>query len=537
MLIKFFGGRGGGGGIANYLVDPDRSGREGNPPEVLRGDIDQTRELIDSQDRKWTFTTGVISFAPTDAPSEADQAKVMDDFERLAFAGLERDQFDITWVRHSHTNEGRVELHFLVPRMELSTGKALNIAPPGWEKAFAPLRDAWNYEKGWARPDDPARARSQQHVFERPARGDTREAITSYLEDRIVTGQIENRDGLVTALKEAGFEVPRAGKDYVTALDPESGERWRLKGRIYERDWTREAEFIRTTESQIGGGSQGGGGRDPGRAREARGELEAIVARRAEQNREKYRRPDYGDRAPDHGEPQQDDERFGRDRDQSGSDDEKHSNSERRDRGADRDTSLGSDELSRDVRDRRDQGASGDKGRADSRDRGVGDQGGGSGEGLGGGSERGEIPDGAERGREALHLRQSADPLRQIEGVKPHGQDDPIGEGLAHGVRELGKRVRNIGHRLREHAIAALDTFRALLSGDFRAHGPSERARREVERSDRCLEQAERLNERADRQREAIDGRAVTLEQGRELEDRVQKIIVRQSRGRGDFER
>ena len=115
MLIKFFGGRGGGGGIANYLVDPTRPGREDNAPEVLRGDIDQTRELIDSQDRKWTFTTGVISFAPTDAPSEKDQMRVMDDFERLAFAGLERDQYDITWVRHSHTGEGRVELHFLVP--------------------------------------------------------------------------------------------------------------------------------------------------------------------------------------------------------------------------------------------------------------------------------------------------------------------------------------------------------------------------------------------------------------------------------------
>jgi len=63
MLIKFFGGAGSGGGIANYLVDPDRAGREDAPPEVVRGDIAQTRELIDSTDRKWTYSTGVISFA------------------------------------------------------------------------------------------------------------------------------------------------------------------------------------------------------------------------------------------------------------------------------------------------------------------------------------------------------------------------------------------------------------------------------------------------------------------------------------------
>ncbi len=38
----------------------------------------------------------------------------------------------------------------------------LNIAAPGWEKTFGPLRDAFNAEHGWARPDDPARARVQQ---------------------------------------------------------------------------------------------------------------------------------------------------------------------------------------------------------------------------------------------------------------------------------------------------------------------------------------------------------------------------------------
>ena len=66
MLIKFMGGRGGGGPIAAYLVDASRVGREESAPEVLRGDIELTRELIDSIDRKWTYTTGVVSFAIED---------------------------------------------------------------------------------------------------------------------------------------------------------------------------------------------------------------------------------------------------------------------------------------------------------------------------------------------------------------------------------------------------------------------------------------------------------------------------------------
>ena len=52
MLIKFTkGGRGGGGQVAEYLTSPDREGRDHAPPEVVRGDMDRTRELIDSIDR------------------------------------------------------------------------------------------------------------------------------------------------------------------------------------------------------------------------------------------------------------------------------------------------------------------------------------------------------------------------------------------------------------------------------------------------------------------------------------------------------
>ena len=33
------------------------------------------------------------------------------------------------------------------------------------------------------------------------------------------------------------LEVTRQGKHYLTAADPESGGKWRLKGAIYERDF------------------------------------------------------------------------------------------------------------------------------------------------------------------------------------------------------------------------------------------------------------------------------------------------------------
>ena len=106
MLIKFTGGgRGGGRQVAEYLTRSE--GRDHAPPEVVRGDMNRTRELIDSIDREWTYTHGVLSFAAEDAPTEEQQQKCMDMFERLAFAGLDREQYDIAWVRHRHTASGR----------------------------------------------------------------------------------------------------------------------------------------------------------------------------------------------------------------------------------------------------------------------------------------------------------------------------------------------------------------------------------------------------------------------------------------------
>ena len=44
---------------------------------------------------------------------------------------------------------------------------------------------------------------------------------------------------VVAALREAGLEVPRQGRDYLTALDPETGDRWRLKGELYGENFER----------------------------------------------------------------------------------------------------------------------------------------------------------------------------------------------------------------------------------------------------------------------------------------------------------
>lgn len=293
MLIKFTkGGRGSGAQVAEYLTRSE--GRDHAPPEVVRGDMDRTRELIDSIERQWSYTHGVLSFAAEDSPTEAEQHKAMDMFERLAFAGLDREQYDITWVRHSHTETGRTELHFVTPRMDLNSGRAMNIAPPGWESTYRPLRDALNYEHGWARPDDPERAQeltqAPQRAFEGFQGREPREAVHEHLTGLIAAQAVTDRASMVQALEEAGLQVPRQGRDYLTVMDPESGDKFRMKGRIYEKDWTYDRELERAIAPERGEPDERERADHQRRAREAHEQYQAAVERRTGFNSERYRR-------------------------------------------------------------------------------------------------------------------------------------------------------------------------------------------------------------------------------------------------------
>lgn len=257
MIISFFStGTGGGAAPVDYLTarevlayDENRNlirDDTGQPqtkirdplPEVLHGNPDQTRDLIDASPNKWSYTAGVISFAESDDPSPDAQQEAIELFEALAFAGLDRDQYDCLWVRHTY--EGNVELHFCTPRLELSTGKALNIAPPGHENAFASLRDLLNKTHGWADPLDPERAREVRATIEAPTRAQGRDALHDWILDQISVGTINDRASMIDALTDSGFEIPRASKNYITAEDPDTGERWRLKGEIFHDDWQAE---------------------------------------------------------------------------------------------------------------------------------------------------------------------------------------------------------------------------------------------------------------------------------------------------------
>ena len=494
MLIKFTrGGRGGGGQIAAYLTAHDREGRGHAPPEVVRGDMDRTRDLIDSIERQWSYTHGVLSFALEDSPSEAQQQEAMDAFERLAFAGMDPEQYDITWVRHQHTEGGRVELHFVTPRMELTTGKALNIAPPGWERSYAPLRDTLNWSQGWARPDDPDRATELHRAPERAHEGfrlrEGREGIHAYLTALVAAEKVTDRNTMVSALQEAGLQVPRQGKDYLTVQDPESGEKFRMKGRIYEKEWTYDRELDRAVAAAAVRPDSRDRSIDLGRADAARDALEAAMRSRAAHHAERYPRHE-----PDHGTRTQD---FALDRTVVVGSAYHDLASDRGLVGLALDGSRSAD--------------------ADLQERGAE---------LSGPARRGRTDDLPER-------RPSVSVSETPGGDLNHEPAHPVRAELARAVRGLGQRLNDLARSVRSHieAVAGLVRDRAKAPGHDRAEAARDRAFSDAVAS--SLERADRANRELGAAGERVAERAITLTQEREEREWELERAARRERDRG----
>ena len=289
-------GTGGGAGPTEYVTDPEREGREEYPPITVRGDAEQTKQLIDSLDFKWKYTSGVLSFAPDELITPKMESDIINRFESVAFAGLEQDQYNILWVRHSHA--GHHELHFITPRVELETGKSLNIKPPGdlAREHFDDFRSEVNARYGLADPTDPDRAKNvstPDHELKIAAEAlrkgekapdNMRELIDRVLTQRAVKGLIENREDVLNHVKQLGLETTREGKNYITVSDPNSTGRWRLKGGLYAKDFELSAAIERANIARERDYSKP----DEATARKFAARVERHISTRAEYNQSRY---------------------------------------------------------------------------------------------------------------------------------------------------------------------------------------------------------------------------------------------------------
>ena len=155
MHIKFLDhGKGSPAKASAYLLDElDHMGVVRAGVEVLRGDATTFNAVCDASPHLWKYTSGVIAWSKEDDPTSEQIKEVLDEFEKHAFAGLDPSQYHLFAVLHTD-DDGSKHIHVLAPRLDIQSGKSLNIAPPGHEKHFDSVRDYFNTKYQWSRPDD-----------------------------------------------------------------------------------------------------------------------------------------------------------------------------------------------------------------------------------------------------------------------------------------------------------------------------------------------------------------------------------------------
>ena len=249
MICKTFtGGRTTKGAISTveYLLD-DRVQKGSS--KVIKGDSELTISIIKeaAKKQKWSWSSGVLSFEET--LTDPQKLSVISDFEKTFFCGINPNDFNICWVNHE--DKGRTELHYISPRIELSTGKAFN---PYFVKRDFKKKDLFqdfiNMKHGFSSHHDAAQmthtSNKKWSKDKTPLRSEIDEALVQLIKDGIV----QNRDDVITTLREFGFEIGgRTNKDFISIID-EHGKTHRLKGAIYGENFTNIRELTSKVEER-----------------------------------------------------------------------------------------------------------------------------------------------------------------------------------------------------------------------------------------------------------------------------------------------
>lgn len=298
MMITFLAqGRGNIHLAVNYCAGAvDANGMERDEVRVLRGSSKLVEEVAAALSFTEKYKSAVVGWAPGDIPTEDELQQFLDDFAEVSFAGLDPARF--CWTAFLHVAPHKIDMHILVANVDLDTGKHFNAAPPGWQKDFDPLRDMWNYRKGWARPDDPFRARPWQpgkrsRVTAARVRAglavepDTKKVLGEMLLDRVARGRVKNREDVLAALKEFG-EITRAGEDYISVKLPNLDKAVRLRGTLFQRDFD-AFTFAPPVPSRMRTDQERNADINAEEEEAARLRFVAAVARRSAVNLQRYR--------------------------------------------------------------------------------------------------------------------------------------------------------------------------------------------------------------------------------------------------------
>lgn len=217
-------------GAMTYLLQKkDWQGKIRNEIEIIRGNPTKTTQIADNLDFKYKYSSAVIAFHKDDKPTLEQMDEVLDNYEKIAFAGLEKDRFSYYAIRHDD------HIHIITARVDIETGKSYNPNPPGWENIYDPFTKIHNAKYDWERPDI---KKQEIKINAIDIHKDfTKQMLHEHFTQKVEVQQIRNRDELVRyARNELKLKINRQTNDSISfKLDDKKPIK--LKGDLYIADY------------------------------------------------------------------------------------------------------------------------------------------------------------------------------------------------------------------------------------------------------------------------------------------------------------
>lgn len=250
MLIKPLKNKGKGSpkAVLRYLL---------NKPEgqvkVLSGDPKLSQQIAESLSYSQSYEAWVLSFEEQELSDDVKRS-IMCEFEKsfLPFFQDNPERYNITWIEHS--DKGRVELNFFMPKVDLLTEKQISLFNASHRSDYELMnnfRDFINANYGLSDPMDERKAKSvkgSDWLYKAKSSNavSTKQLIDELhglIEKRFELGLIQSREDIIEFLKQGGLEITRTSKTSVSIKNPNNptGQNIKLKGEFFNEQLYKSA--------------------------------------------------------------------------------------------------------------------------------------------------------------------------------------------------------------------------------------------------------------------------------------------------------
>ena len=207
-----------------------------------------------------------------------------------------KDRVAVLWVEHSDKH-GRLELNFLIPKIDLITGKSFN---PYFAKRDQFNIDLWkrtiNDEYGFTSPNDPTKHQNIRIDKKDLAHYDTIAQLDKTLKELVAQGAIKSRAHMIELLEASGYKVTRQNESGISIVLPNQKRPNRMRGGIYDGRFTDIDKLSELSESESKRIRKYVDRDTQEECRYNRERISENIRRRDQRNKKRYKEATLGDR-------------------------------------------------------------------------------------------------------------------------------------------------------------------------------------------------------------------------------------------------